>query len=78
MCKNSNSKNVKAHSVQKVLANENVEIWVDTQIKTNKQIQHNRFIWKKRITFSEVDKTLFNKQWISLFLLIKIILFHMW
>jgi hypothetical protein len=33
---------MRSHSVQVVLANENVEIRVDTRIKTDIKIQHNR------------------------------------
>ena len=36
------SKKLRSHSVQEVVANENVEIRVDTRIKTDIKIQHNR------------------------------------
>lgn len=58
-----NSKKLKSHSVQEVIANENVEIRVDTRIKTDIQIQHNRpdlFIHdkkRKEITLIEVGIT---------------------
>ena len=45
------SKKLRSHSVQEVVANENVEIRVDTRIKTDVKIQHNRpelFIDDKR------------------------------
>ena len=35
------SKKLRSHSVQEVVANENVEIRVDTRIKTDIKIQHN-------------------------------------
>ena len=45
------SKKLRSHSVQEVVANENVEIRVDTRIKTDIKIQHNRpdlFAYDKR------------------------------
>jgi hypothetical protein len=45
------SKKLLSHSVQKFVANENVEIRVDTQIKTKIKIQHNRpdlFVYDKK------------------------------
>ena len=58
-----NSKKLRSHSVEEVVANENVEIWVDTRIKTDVKIQHNRpdlFVYdkkRKEITFIEVGIT---------------------
>jgi hypothetical protein len=57
------SKKMRSHSVQEVLANENVEIRVDTRIKTDIKIQHNRpdlFVYdkkRKEITLIEVGIT---------------------
>ena len=45
------SKKLRSHSVQEVVANENVEIRVDTRIKTDIKIQHNRpdlFVYDKK------------------------------
>jgi hypothetical protein len=36
------SRKLRSHTVQEVVANENVEIRVDTRIKTDIKIQHNR------------------------------------
>ena len=58
-----NSKKLKSHSVQEVVANGNVEIRVDTRIKTDVKIQHNRpdlFVYdkkRKEITLIEVGIT---------------------
>ena len=58
-----NSKKLRSHSVQEVVANENVEIRVDTRIKTDVKIQHNRpdlFVHdkkRKEITLIEVGIT---------------------
>ena len=58
-----NSKKLRSHSVQEVIANENVEIRVDTRIKTDIKIQHNRpvlFVYdkkRKEITLIEVGIT---------------------
>ena len=58
-----NSKKLRSHSVQEVVANENVEIRVDTRIKTDVKIQHNRpdlFVYdkkRKEITLIEVGIT---------------------
>ncbi|KAL4719725.1 hypothetical protein ACJJTC_004657 [Scirpophaga incertulas] len=58
-----NSKKLRTHSVQEVVANENVEIRVDTRIKTDIKIQHNRpdiFVYdkkRKEITLIEVGIT---------------------
>ena len=57
------SKKLRSHSVQEVVANENVEIRVDTRIKTDIMIQHNRpdlFVYdkkRKEITLIEVGIT---------------------
>ena len=57
------SKKLRSHSVQEVVANENVEIRVDTRIKTDIKIQHNRpdlFVHdkkRKEITLIEVGIT---------------------
>ena len=57
------SKKLRSHSVQEVIANDNVEIRVDTRIKTDIKIQHNRpdlFIHDKKrqeITLIEVGIT---------------------
>ena len=57
------SKKLRSHSVQEVVANENVEIRVDTRIKTDIKIQHNRpdlFVYdkkRKEITLIEVGIT---------------------
>ena len=57
------SRKLRSHSVQEVVANENVEIRVDTRIKTDIKIQHNRpdlFVFdkkKKEITLIEVGIT---------------------
>ena len=54
---------LRSHSIQEVLANDNVEIRVDTRIKTDVKIQHNRpdlFVYgkkKKEITLIEVGIT---------------------
>ena len=54
---------MRSHSVQEVVANENVEIRVDTRIKTDVKIQHNRpdlFVYDKKrkgITLIEVGIT---------------------
>lgn len=45
------TKKLRTHPVQEVVTNENVEIWVNTKIKTDIKIQHNRpdmFIYDKR------------------------------
>jgi len=58
-----NSKKLRSHSVQEVVANENVEIRVDTRINTDIKIQHNRpdlFVHdkkRKEITLIEVGIT---------------------
>ena len=60
------SKKMRTHSVQEVIANENVEIRVDTRIKTDVRIQHDRpdlFVYdkkKKEITLIEVGITNFD------------------
>jgi hypothetical protein len=57
------SKKLRSHSVQEVVANDNVEIRVDTRIKTDINIQHNRpdlFVYdkkRKEITLIEVGIT---------------------
>jgi hypothetical protein len=57
------SKKLRSHSVQEVVANENIEIRVDTRIKTDIKIQHNRldlFVYdkkSKKITLIEVGIT---------------------
>ena len=57
------SRKLRSHSVQEVVANENVEIRVDTRIKTDIKIQHNRpdlFVYdkkRKEITLIEVGIT---------------------
>ena len=57
------SKNLRSHSVQEVVANENVEIRVDTRIKTDIKIQHDRpdiFVMDKKkneITHIEIGIT---------------------
>ena len=57
------SKKLRSHSVQEVVANENVEIRVDTRIKTDIKIQHDRpdiFVMdkkKKEITLIEIGIT---------------------
>jgi len=57
------SKKLRSHSVQEVVANENVEIRVDTRIKTDVKIQNNRpdlFVHDKKrreITLIEVGIT---------------------
>lgn len=57
------SRKLRSHSVQEVVANENVEIRVDTRIKTDVKIQHNRpdlFVYdkkRKEITLIEVGIT---------------------
>ncbi|KAL6120338.1 hypothetical protein NUSPORA_02946, partial [Nucleospora cyclopteri] len=57
------SKKIRNHSVQEIVCNEDVEIWVDNRIKTNVKIQCNKpdlFIHDKRknlITLIEVGKT---------------------
>lgn len=38
----SSSKNMRTHSVQEVIANSNAKIRVDTRIKTDVKIQHDR------------------------------------
>ena len=46
-----NSKKLRSHSVQEVVANENVEIRADTRIETDIKIQHNRpdlFVYDKK------------------------------
>ena len=54
---------MRSHSVQEIVANENVEIRVDTRIKTDIKIQHNRpdlFVYdkkRKEITLIEVGIT---------------------
>ncbi|KAL6121702.1 hypothetical protein NUSPORA_01332 [Nucleospora cyclopteri] len=45
------SKKIRNHSVQEIVCNEEVEIWVDNRIKTNVKIQCNKpdlFIYDKR------------------------------
>ena len=60
------SKKLRSHSVQEVVANENVEIRVDTRIKTDIKIQHNRpdlFVYdkkRKEIALIEVGITNFD------------------
>ena len=57
------SRKLRSHSVQEVVANKNVEIRVDTRIKTDIKIQHNRpdlFVYdkkRKEITLIEVGIT---------------------
>ncbi|KAL6120655.1 hypothetical protein NUSPORA_02578 [Nucleospora cyclopteri] len=57
------SRNIRNHSVQEIVCNEDVEIWADNRIKTNVKIQCNNpdlFIHDKRknlITLIEVGIT---------------------
>jgi hypothetical protein len=51
LCNKYGLKKLRSHSVQEVVANENVEIRVDTRIKTDIKIQHNRpdlFVYDKK------------------------------
>ena len=57
------SRKLRSHSVQEVIANENVEIRIDTRIKTDIKIQHDRpdiFVMDKKkneITLIEIGIT---------------------
>ena len=57
------SRKLRTHSVQEVIANENAEIRVDTRIKTDVKIKHDRpdlFVFdkkKKEITLIEIGIT---------------------
>ncbi|KAM0677311.1 hypothetical protein BDAP_002174 [Binucleata daphniae] len=57
------SKKLRSHSVQEVIANENAEIRVDTRIKTDIKIKHDRpdiFVYDKKrneITLIEIGVT---------------------